>query len=91
MNKQKGCCYCGQVFTPKNSKARFCSTRHRVAQFRRKRRLHQNGAIVTKKVNYKIEKVENPLNNEEKAEKKLNTAEDIEQLIKFREVLNGRP
>ncbi len=91
MNKQKQCFYCGQVFTPKNSKARFCSTRHRVAQFRRKRRLQRNGAIVTKRVNYKIVEAENPLYNEEKVEKKLNTAEDIEEFNKFREVLNGRP
>ena len=57
MNKEKQCCYCGQVFTPKNNKARFCSTRHRVAQFRRKRRLQQNGAIVTENSYYNIEKV----------------------------------
>ncbi len=45
MNKQKQCCYCGQVFTPKNSKARFCSTRHRVAYFKRKKRRLQIEAI----------------------------------------------
>ena len=38
MNREKRCCFCGQVFVPKNSKARFCSTRHRVAYFKLKRR-----------------------------------------------------
>lgn len=81
MIKEKQCRYCGQVFTPKNNKARFCSTRHRMAQFRRKIRLQQNGTIVTENSYYNFDKVQNPLN----------TAEDIEELYKFREVLNGRP
>ena len=38
MNKEKHCYFCGQAFLPKNSKARFCCTRHRVAYFKRKRR-----------------------------------------------------
>jgi len=73
MNKQKQCCYCGQVFTPKNSKARFCSTHHRVAQFRRQRKLQQNRVI--------------RLGIQPTAE----FLEDIEELNKFRGILNGRP
>jgi len=41
---QKACLFCNQVFTPKNPKALFCSTRHRVAYFRLKRKVQQSQA-----------------------------------------------
>jgi hypothetical protein len=41
---ERCCCFCKQAFTPKNSKALFCSTRHRVAYFRLKRKVQQDQA-----------------------------------------------
>ena len=41
MTQERKCGFCLQAFTPKNTKAKFCSTRHRVAYFRRKRKLEQ--------------------------------------------------
>ena len=39
--KEKICMYCGKHFTPKNSKAYFCKTSHRVAFYKRKKRRMQ--------------------------------------------------
>lgn len=72
MNKEKQCCYCDQPFTAKNSKARFCCTRHRVAQFRRQRILQNQVPQL-------------------RSQPPATLLEDIEELNKFREVLNGRP
>jgi hypothetical protein len=90
MLQEKRCLFCLQAFTPKNPKGKFCSTRHRVAHFRCKRKLRQNAAIVTESSHYNGKKVQNELNNTEKVQKPLNSAEDIEELNKFREALNGR-
>ena len=44
MIQERRCCFCKQAFTPQNPKALFCSTRHRVAYFRLKRKIQQNQA-----------------------------------------------
>lgn len=44
MIQERRCCFCKQVFTPKNPKALFCSNRHRVAYFRLKRKVQQDQA-----------------------------------------------
>ena len=41
MAQEIKCLFCMQVFTPKNSKARFCNVNHRMAYFRRQRKLRQ--------------------------------------------------
>ncbi|HMK94906.1 MAG TPA: hypothetical protein VK536_05840 [Candidatus Limnocylindrales bacterium] len=38
MAKEKICLHCGAQFTPKNAKALFCKTSHRVAFYKRKKR-----------------------------------------------------
>jgi len=42
MPKEKICLYCGRTFIPKNSKAYFCKTSHRVAFYNRKKRRQRN-------------------------------------------------
>lgn len=44
MAKETNCLFCKQSFTPKNPKAQFCSTKHRVAYFRLKRKVQQDQA-----------------------------------------------
>jgi Flp pilus assembly CpaE family ATPase len=41
-SKEKICLYCGRTFIPKNSKAYFCKTSHRVAFYNRKKRRQRN-------------------------------------------------
>jgi hypothetical protein len=38
MTDEKHCSWCGKAFTPKNSKAKYCKTSHRVAAFKRRKR-----------------------------------------------------
>jgi hypothetical protein len=44
MTIEASCLFCKQAFTPKNPKALFCSTKHRVAYFRLKRKVQQDQA-----------------------------------------------
>jgi len=43
--KEKICLYCGKTFIPKNSKAYFCKTSHRVAFYKRKKRRQRKQEI----------------------------------------------
>ena len=45
MPQEKRCLFCMQAFTPKNPKALFCSTKHRVAYFRHLKKLNQKAMM----------------------------------------------
>lgn len=54
--KEKRCVWCGRIFTPLNSKAKYCKTSHRVAAYKKAKR-HQKSEEIKRVLQQEREKL----------------------------------